>query len=213
MATAPQPQKRRVRKRILIPSVLLAVLALATIWLYWRGTAADTVERNPSSPADGPVTQLFSQDGRTSVRCAIIVDAPTAAVWPVVTDYDSHSRFVPYIAQLSSQKLDDGKVRLTGVAHSRMWGDWPFEINVTESKQPDQGNYSATWDEPDKSGFAVNRGGWVLKPIGAKQTLLVFTKEAEFSGYPNFLIRNILMDRVGAIVRGMRDEALRRNRS
>jgi hypothetical protein len=210
MATASQPQKRRVRKRILIPSVLLALVALTAIWLYWRGTAADTVERNPNSPAEGPVTQLLTQDGHTFVRCAIIVDAPPAAVWPVVTNYDSHSTFVPYIAELSSQKLDDGKVRLTGVAHSRMWGDWPFEIDVTENKQPDQGNYSATWDEPDKSGFAVNRGGWVLKPIGAKQTLMVFTKQAEFQGYPNFLIRNILMDRVGAIVRGMRDEALRR---
>src|SRR5947208_1027943 len=61
---AAQPTRRRVRKRIWIPSALLGVLLLSLGWLWWRGTSAETVERNPASAADGAVTQLLSQGDR-----------------------------------------------------------------------------------------------------------------------------------------------------
>ena len=104
MATdaAAQPHKRRVRKRIWIPSAMLGVLLLSAGWLVWRGTSAETVERNPASAGDGAVTQLLTQEGRTFVRCAIVVPAPPAAVWKVVTDYDSHPKFIRYVSELST---------------------------------------------------------------------------------------------------------------
>jgi uncharacterized protein YndB with AHSA1/START domain len=209
MATA-QPQPRRVRKRILIPSILLALMLLAAGWLWWRGTMAETAPRDPATAADGPVTQLLTQDGRTFVRSAIVVAAPPEEVWRVVTDYDSHPKFMPYIAELAQQKLDDGRVRLTGVARTHVWADWPFEIDVTEKADRAKGEYSATWHEENKTDFAVNRGGWTVRPHGAKQTLVVFTKQAELSGYPNFLIRNIMMNRVGELLSAVRDEVARR---
>lgn len=214
MATdaAAQPQKRRVRKRIWIPSVLLALLVFGGTWLWWRGTSADTVERNPASAADGAITQLLTQGGRTFVRCAIIVPAQPEAVWKVVTDYDSHPEFIRYIAELSSQKLDDGRVRLTGVAHSRLWGDFPFESDVTHAEKPAQGEYAASWHEEGKSGFLVDRGAWTVKRLDADQSLLIITLQMELQGYPNFLVRNILMDRVGAIVQSVRDEVAKRGR-
>lgn len=214
MATdaAAQPQMRRVRKRIWIPSVLLGLLVLAGAWLWWRGTSADTVEHNPASAADGAVTQLLSQDGRTFIRCAIVVPAPPRAVWNVVTDYDSHPKFIRYVGKLSSQKMDDGRVHLSGVAHSRLWGDFPFESDVTHAEKPAQGEYAATWHEEGKAGFLVDRGGWTVKGLPADQSLLIFTLQMEIQGYPNFLVRNILMDRVGTIVESVRDEVARRGR-
>jgi hypothetical protein len=205
-----QPQKRTVRKRIWIPSVLLALLVLAGSWAWWRGTNAETVERNPASVADGPVTQLLTQEGRIFVRCAIVVPAPPLAVWRVVTDYESHPMFIRYIGELSSQKLDDNRVRLTGVAHSQMWGDFPFEIDVTHDEKPAQGEYSARWHEEAKAGFDVDGGGWTVKRLPGDQSLLIFSKQTEIQGYPNFLVRTILMDRVGAIVESMRDEVAKR---
>jgi hypothetical protein len=38
----------------------------------------------------------------------------------------------------------------------------------------------------------------------------VFTLQMELQGYPNFVVRNILMDRVGTIVQSVRDEVARR---
>jgi uncharacterized membrane protein len=212
MASA-QPQPRRVRKRILIPSVLLALLVLGAGWLWWRGTSAETAPRDPARAAEGPVTQLLTQDGRTFVRCAIIVDAPPEDVWRVVTDFDSHPKFMPYIAELSQQKLEDGKVRLTGVARTHVWADWPFEIDVTLKEDPAKGEFSASWHEENKTDFAVNRGAWTLRPHQDKQTLVVFTKQAELSGYPNFLIRNIMMNRVDELLAAVRDEVARRRQS
>jgi uncharacterized protein YndB with AHSA1/START domain len=209
-AAAAQPPKRRVRKRIWIPSALLGVLVLFVGWLWWRGTSADTVERNPASAADGAVTQLLSQEGRTFVRTAIVVPAPPATVWKVVTDYDSHPKFIRYIAELSSEKRDDGRVRLSGVAHSRLWGDFPFQSDVTHAEEPAKGEYAASWHEEGKAGFLVDRGGWTVKRLPDDQSLLIFTLQMEIEGYPNFLVRNILMDRVGAIVQSMRDEVAKR---
>ena len=211
MATAAaQPQSRRVRKRIWIPSAILAIVVLAGAWLWWRGTSAETVERNPASVADGAVTQLLTQEGRTFVRSAIVVPAPPAAVWKVVSDYDSHPKFNRYIAAMSSTRLDDGRVRLSGVARSRLWGDFPLEIDVTHTEKPAQGEYAASWHEQNKAGFVVDRGGWTVKSLPAEQSLLIFTMQAEIEGYPNFLINNILIDRVGTIVESVRDEVGRR---
>lgn len=205
-----QPPKRRVRKRLWIPSVLLGVLAFAVGWLVWRGTNAETIESNPASAADGAVTQLLSQEGRTFIRTAIVVSAPPASVWKVVTDYDSHPRFIRYVGALSSQERDDGRVHLTGVAHSRLWGDFPFESDVTHVEQPAQGEYAASWHEEGKQGFVVDRGGWTVRHLPNDQSLLIFTLQMEIDGYPNFLVRNILMDRLGTIVQSMRDEVVKR---
>lgn len=212
MATndAPPPARRLVRKRILIPSVLLAAALVLFGWLWYRGTVTDTNPYTPTSAAEGPVTQLVNLGpGFTSVRCAIVVDAPPDAVWQVISDYDSHPRFVPYIARLSSEKRDDGRVRLTGLARSRLWGDWPFEIDVKHNETPGQ-SYLAEWHEKDKTGFAVNRGMWTVKRAGDRQSLVIFNKQMEVPGYPNFLIRNILMNRLDSIVTAMRDEVHRR---
>jgi uncharacterized membrane protein len=210
-AEAPaQLKKRHVRKRIWIPSVLLALLVLGGAWVWWRGTNAETVERNPASAADGPVTQLLTQDGRTFVRSAIVVAAPPAAVWHVVTDYDSHPKFIRYIAELSTRKLDDSRVRLAGVARSRLWGSFSFEIDVSHDEKPAEGEYSARWNEEGKAGFLIDRGGWTVRTLPGQQTLLIFSEQAELQGYPNFLVRNILIDRVGTMVQSVRDEVAKR---
>jgi len=208
---AAQPTRRRVRKRIWIPSALLGVLLLSLGWLWWRGTSAETVERNPASAADGAVTQLLSQEGRTFVRSAIVVPAPPEAVWKVVTDYESHPQFIRYIAEQTSEKRDDGRVRLRGVARSRLWGDFPFQTDATHVEQPDQGEYAASWQEEGQAGFPVYRGGWTVKRLPDDQSLLTLTLQMEVQGYPSFLVRNILMDRVGTVVRSVRDEVARRS--
>ena len=103
-------------------------------------------------------------------------------------------------------------MHLTGVLHSRLWGDFPFESDVTHTEKPAQGDYAASWHEEGKAGFLVDRGGWMVKRLPDDQSLLIFSLQMEIEGYPNFLVRNILMDRVGAIVQSMRDEVTKRGR-
>jgi hypothetical protein len=130
-------------------------------------------------------------------------------VWKVVKDFASHAQFLRHLSNVTATPLRRGGTHLQGTAHSRLWGDWPFEMTVNEQESPDKGEYEALWNESDEH-FAVNRGGWTLKPTGKDQTLVVFTLEVEIKKYPSFLVRNVLMDRLGTVVGQMRDEVMRR---
>src|ERR1019366_676333 len=145
--------------------------------------------------------------GNVVVRCPSPGDAPPNEVWATVTDYASHSRFLPYVSKVEAIPQDDGRFLIDGVAHSRLWGDWPFQSRVTHKEAPDKGEYSALWSEENVDVFKVNRGGWSVKPVNKNtQTLLVVTLQIELKDYPNFIVRNIIMDRLHTVLTAMRDE-------
>src|SRR5437870_5688072 len=153
---APAPGRRRVKKRILIPVIVLGLVIAFFLWAYVRGTWADTEARNPQTSAEGPITQLFrTPQGDVQVRCAIVIDAPAAKVWAVVRDYANHPRFIPYVSAMAVEPKEGDRVHLSGTAHSRLWGDWPFEVNVDHKTVPDK-EYVASWDE-HSADLAVNR--------------------------------------------------------
>lgn len=221
MSTAPaaqpaEPQPKTVRKRIYIPLIILIVLVVASVILFVRGTWADSAENNPATTADGAVTQLLRKpNGNVVIRCAILVDAPPKDVWAVVSGYDKHGEFLPYVSKVEAAKQPDGRFKINGIAQSRLWGDWPFESLTTHEEHPDDGEYAATWEERDVEEFEVNRGGWHLKPIDKtkQQTLLSFSLQIDLKRYPNFIVRNIIMDRLSSILTAMRDETLRRKKA
>lgn len=210
------PKPRRARRRVYLPLILLGVLLLAAIGFGVRGTWVDASLKNPATLAEGTVTQLYRQpDGNVVVRCSVVVDAPPSEVWAVVSGYEKHKEFLPYVSKVEATRQADGQLRIEGIAHSRIWGDWPFESTVVESKSPEMGEYSALWDEAKTGPFSVNRGGWTLAPNGANtnQTLLTFTLQVELNDYPNFIVRNIVMDRLHSILKAMRDETHRRKKA
>lgn len=216
--SAPQPQAtppKRVKKRIYLPLVLILLLVGIAVAFYVRGVWADMEEKNPAGPEIGTVTQLLDRDGRVEVRTSVVVNASPRDTWAVISDYPSHPNFVPYVARLTSLKKDDGRIFLDGVAHSSMWGEWPFQSLVTHHENERDGVYVAEWSEEDKDVFAVNRGRWHLKPIDKtqKQTLLAFSLQVELKQYPSFIVRNVIMDRVHTVVKAMRDETIRRKQA
>lgn len=209
-------QPRRARKRVYIPLILLVVLLTAAAAFYVRGIWADTAEKNPANVEAGTITQLLQKaNGNVVVRCAVIVDAPPKDVWAVVTDYESHCMFLPYLGEVKATRQPDGRILLVGVAQSRLWGDWPFQSVVLHQEAPDDAEYSTYWSEEDKGAFKINRGGWNLTPFGEKkkQTLLVFTMQIEMKNHSNSIVRNIIMDRQHAVVKAMRDETLKRKQN
>ena len=205
----PSPPPKRRRRWPLVPLALLLILAGLGAYYYDRGTrivpAAD-----PAISADGVVTHLVSHDGEVAVRSAIVIDAPAKRVWSVVIDYDSHSRFLPYISALTSKKLGDGVVHIEGTAHSRLWGDWPFASDMKHVSQVGPEKHQATWRETAPKGFLLNAGSWEVVPLDTKRSLLVFTLALEVEQGPGFLVRNIVMNRTPSASYAMRDEVLRR---
>ena len=215
MATGGQPVQqappRRIRKRALVPIIVLAVVAVLAVVLYVRGTYPAGEVRNPASSAEGTVTQLVRDaDGNLVVRCAIVVDAPPKDVWAVVTDFDRQATFLPYLRAMSGEPAGEGRWHVRGVAHSGLWGEWPFESDVVLHEQPEKGEYRSSWSEENRGLLAVNRGSWQLSPAGTSGTLVVYSLQVELAGYPSFLVRNIIMDRLHLVVAAARDEVVRR---
>lgn len=202
--------RRRLKKRYLIPALLLAAVVLFLAWAVVRGTWADTVARDPATSTEGVVTQLYrTPEGHTQVRAAAVFDHPPRQVWDVLTDYPSHVKMFRYVSRLEATPVGPGRYRLVGVAHSSLWGDWPFQSHVAHHEDPGKGEYRVTWDEPGGE-MTVSRGGWALTPIGEGKTRVVYALEVEVEQYPNWLVRNILLDRIGKVVAALGEEVQRR---
>lgn len=209
---AQQPQPQRVKKRIYIPLILLVLFVVVAVAFYVRGTWAAKTPHNPDK-GEGTVTQLLElPDGNVVVRCAVEVDAPPKVVWAVITDYGSHRNFLPYVTKLEATPQPDGKILIDGVAYSRLWQEWPFQALIQQKEDAAEDVYTAMWEERDQGEFKVNRGGWTVKPFDTnrKRTLLAFELQIELEKYPNFLVRNIIMDRLHSVLKATRDETLRR---
>jgi len=201
-ASPSPPPSRRLRKRFLFPLILLGLVGAALLWAYVRGTWADTVPHDPKSSAEGVVCQLYrTPEGHTPVRCAAVIDRSLGEVWKVVTDYDHYGDIFPTLrsAPVVVVRDDAGHYHLSGVASSVL-GDWPFDIRIRHEESPEK--KSASWDNA-AGDVRLNRGSFVLTPLGADRTLLVYSLEVEIASYPNFLVRNVLLSRQPGVMKGL----------
>src|SRR5262249_54447913 len=157
-----------------IPAVVLGVLAVLVLWAYVRGTWADREPRNPSSSAEGILTQLYlAPDGRKQVRCAVILDYPPKKVWEVITDYEHFPEIFPTVGRAEVAREPDGRYHWVGTVTSPV-GDYPIDIHIRHEEAPDK--FVASWDGPTDK-VTVNRGSWTVTPAGPGRTLLVYALE------------------------------------
>jgi ribosome-associated toxin RatA of RatAB toxin-antitoxin module len=200
---AATPKKRRLRL-LCIPVVLLGLALLAFLVFYIRGTWASSVVHDPTTVAQGPISELYdAPDGHKVVRCAIVLPFPIEIVWAVVTDYSHYSDFLSYLSDIQATKKDDGW-KMKGKADSALSGTWAFDITVHEDKPPSPKPWRVSWDEnPSQGEVEVNRGSWELTPAGENQTLLVLTLEAEVRGAQSFFLRNFFLHRLKVVVRAV----------
>jgi hypothetical protein len=204
-APGPEPE-RRFKKRITIPAALLTLLIA---WLVIRGTWADTTPRNPSSSAEGAVTQLFQGPQGPQIRSALVIDYPIGEVWAVVTDYDRFAEIFPHVCHTTISRDGDGRYHLSGSAAESWFGEWPFDVHIAHHETPQK--CTAEWDDPYQD-LRVNRGSWTLTPLGADRTLAVYTLEAEVGSFPNFIVRNALLLRVDGVPAAVAREVAKRHR-
>ena len=205
------PAPRRIRKRIAIPAFFIVVVVLLLLWGTIRGSWADSRSRNPSSAADGVLTQLLrTTDGQKQIRAAVIVSALPDRVWNVVTNYDHFSEVFPNIRASKGVRDPDGRWHVTGEVGSIV-GRWPMDLHVQHEEAP--GRFTASWDEPHGA-WKVNRGSWVLTQQGAAETLVEYNLELKVSPFPDFVVRAVLLGQLkpvlGAVANQVRRDQLRR---
>ena len=195
----PAPPPRRLKKRIWIPGLLLLLVVLALVVAWVRGTWADTEAINPTSSAQGIVTQLHqTPDGTKHVRCAVLLDHPMRAVWTVITDYDRFAEIFPTLTSAHGKPdaANPDQYHLTGELGSPV-GTWTFSSVITHEQSPEK--CVAHWDSASGP-IARNRGSWTLTPAGEGKTLLVYMLDVEVHRWPTFLVRNALLSRQRTVV-------------
>ena len=142
--TQPQPPGR-IRLRIVIPLIFIAVVSALLLWGIVRGNWIDAQPRNPASAADGVMTQLLrTADGRKQIHASVIVSAPPERVWKVVTDYDHFSEVFPNIGASKGVRDPHGRWHVTGEVRSIV-GRWPMDLHVRHEESA--ARFVASWDE------------------------------------------------------------------
>ena len=195
-------ERRHVRKRVFVPLMVLGLFLVLIAVAVVRGTWADTQEKNPASPRDGVITQLYkTAEGRKVVRCAVLIDQPMKEVWAAVTDYDRYLEIFPTLASAHARSEPGGKHRLQGEARWS-WGTWDYDILISHQESPER--CVTSWDSPGGDA-TVDRGSWTLTPVSEHHTLVVYQLEAEIGRYPNFLVRNVLLGRQRHAVAALAD--------
>jgi uncharacterized protein YndB with AHSA1/START domain len=191
--TPTRPALRHIRKRIAIPAAFIGVVVALLTWVAVRGNWTDAQARNPSSAADGVVTQLIrNTEGHKQIRAALIVSGPPERVWKVVTDYDHFSEIFPNLGASKGLRDPDGRWHLTGEVRSVV-GRWPMDLHVRHEESA--GRFVASWDEPNGA-WKVNRGSWVVTPHGKSETLLEYNLELTVSPYPDFVVRAVMLEQL-----------------
>lgn len=196
MTTAPASKEtsskppKLLKKRVIALLSSFLILGVFFLIAYVRGTLAETVERNPNSPQDKMVIQLYQNaQGQKIVRGSLLVDFPIAQVWDTITNYEKFTQIFKNMTALTAKKMEDNFYQLQGTAHTFL-GDYPFQAKVKHEESATQ--CSVSWNESTDPTITLNRGGWTLIPKN-NQTLVVYSIEIELKSYPTFLVRNFLM--------------------
>ncbi len=202
--TAPPP--KRVKKRIVVPTVFIGVVTALLVWAAIRGNWTDPQPRNPSSAADAVLTQLLrTAEGRNQIRAAVIVSAPPERIWKVVTDYDHFSEIFANIGTSKGVRDPDGRWRVTGEVRSIV-GRWPMDLHVRHEESA--GRFIASWDEPHEA-WKINRGSWVVTQHGTGETLLEYNLELRVSPFPDFVVRAVLLEQLKPVMRAVASRVAR----
>jgi hypothetical protein len=181
------------------PFALGGLALLAFLGFLVRGTWADTTPRNPSRSEDPPVTQLLRQpDGTLEVRSAVLLPHPLEEVWLAITDYEHYGDICSCVQASRIQYDPAGPTRIEAVTPIGLGQRIPF--SVTMRYEQNLYEYVAAWDEPAGE-VVVNRGRWVLQPVGQQETLLSLSLEVQVRHVPDFILRNISLSRVEDVVR------------
>jgi uncharacterized membrane protein len=200
--TPPASPARRIALRIVGGGLVALLLLLGG--LYARGTRVSTAPLDPREPASKPVRQLGQGRDGPRVEAAMVIDKPADEVWAVVTDYAHFGEiFQPplWTLRVEAAEVDSTRRRLRGEAASRLWR-FPIDVTVEHRAEAD-GSRVASWDSPEAG--AVNRGRWVVRPLGPPRTQVLYEAEVRAPGYPAFLVNSLLLAEVGYLLTAVRD--------
>jgi len=185
-----QIQGIRVKKRILVPAFLVVAMLGMVCRSYIRGSWADSQWLVPASAADGVHSQIYRTDqGRIVNRAAVVVTSPITRVRELITDSKRFGNLLPGIGELEIKSTGEtNRIEGTWVTP---WATVPLSVSVY---QKDEGRTFTLGWEGTQAPFKANRGAWTLERIDEATTRVCAKADIGFFWYPDFLVRNFLLD-------------------
>lgn len=187
-----EPSPERPSRLGLYLLVVLGGCALLFGWYYWRGTATSTAV-NPSKPEEGVICQLVSaDDGGTDVRTSVVIPVPIEDAWRILSNYAEWERLFTTIRRKQvAEAIGANQHHVVSDVWTPM-GTLSLDFIVTH-EQTAAGGYIARWDAPVPE-LPVNRGTIEISPLGADQTLFVYTVRKHYKTYPDVFVNNALLN-------------------
>ena len=190
---------RRVKRRFVLPALLVVVGAGFFARDVWRVRPQNLPD--PTEPASGVRCAVrLLPDGHRPVRCTMVLGQPMERVWSVITDYDHYQSIFPYLSAVKTTREAPTRYRLQAVARTPLYTSWPFELVIDQRKEDIL--WGTTWDEPG-AGLSIDRGSWMLTPLGPERTLLAYTLELRVRWVPDLLTDNILLDHLPKVLQAV----------
>jgi len=152
-----------------------------------------------------------------ALRAVGVVDAPPAAVWPVIRDCEHYARFLPNTTESELLGRREGSARCRAVI-DLPWplGELRSVVRTREAPVPG-GGFRRRWSLIEGD-YERLEGRWTLRPWGDSGEATLAIYEVDFDPnlmIPDFLLRRTQHSTAPAVLRSIRErvEALKGNAS
>jgi hypothetical protein len=187
--------------RLLVPGLVLLMSVAGALGIFLRGTYAQSAPPEPVSAHGEPIASVVQRPDGTKEVCAVIrLSFPMDEVWQVITDYDHYGDICSFIHGAETERGPDG-CKVVARATTLLPADVPFAIELKHEQELFE--YRSSWDQASGD-VEVNRGGWVARPVGERETLLMIRLEVQMRGIPTFILRNLSRYRLCEVLRAVR---------
>lgn len=176
-------------KKILISAVIIAL------------TSAVYSESKEPDLDKGELAVTSAKNSKYREATAIgVIDAPADVVWGMVTDYESHPKWVP---MQKSSKI----IKREG---NTIWVSLIVEVGLAEMKMTNKNvEYAApdkrtmSWDQ-EKGPFTVSSGKWIIEPYKKTKTKATYTASLAHPLMPNSLAEKLIKNSFPELFQNLR---------
>ncbi|MDO5626641.1 MAG: SRPBCC family protein [Pseudomonadota bacterium] len=165
---------------------------------------------SPENDCVEQVTARRHADGHCSVYSEIVIDAPAAAVWSVLTDFDRMADWSSSLKNITGDRRQGGKVQSHFFTMGRVW---PADHTFTY----DEAAMTFGWSDPLGGGYEGVRDHHLFRVESLSPTRTRFIQSDEFTG-ENAARHGVALAQVGyksypVFNAELRDEVLRRRQA
>lgn len=149
----------------------------------------------------GELAVSSSRTGKYRDATAVgIIDAPADIVWGIITDFESHPKFIPM--QKSS--------RIVKREGNATWVDLVVKVGLAEMEITNKnmqfitpGKRTVTWDQ-EKGSFSVSSGKWIIEPYKKTKTKATYNASIGHPLMPNSLAEKLVKNSFPELFQNLR---------